>query len=228
MHSPVRSESDVFNWVVAIVVGTLAAVVLGVLTEPEYGGILAAGLLGVGIGLVWHGARGSLPGSMRVASGEGAHRILVVANETVGGEALLGEIRNRSSGRGNAEVLVVSPALTRSRLQYLASDTDAARSEAGRRLRRSLETIRAAGLRADGAVGDEDPVVAVEDALRAYGADELIVSTHPPERSRWLERGVIEQLRHRFELPLTHVVVEGAGPRAGEASEHPERYANRP
>jgi len=57
-------------------------------------------------------------------------------------------------------------------------------------------------------VGDADPLQAIEDALRAFGADEVIVSTHPPGRSNWLERDVIARARERFDLPITHVVVD--------------------
>jgi GABA permease len=68
--------------------------------------------------------------------------------------------------------------------------------------------MRAAGLDAGGEIGDGDPVQAIEDALRTFRPDELIVSTHPPGRSLWLERAVIERARERFDLPLTHVVVD--------------------
>ena len=48
----------------------------------------------------------------------------------------------------------------------------------------------------------------MEDALRTFGADEIIISTHPPGRSNWLERGVVEKARERFPVPITHVVVD--------------------
>jgi GABA permease len=67
--------------------------------------------------------------------------------------------------------------------------------------------MRDAGVEADGEVGDGDPLQAIEDALRTFRPDELIVSTHPPGRSHWLERGVVEKARERFALPVTHVTV---------------------
>jgi hypothetical protein len=36
----------------------------------------------------------------------------------------------------------------------------------------------------------------------------MIISTHPPERSRWLERGVVERARRDIDLPITHVIVD--------------------
>ncbi len=134
-------------------------------------------------------------------------RILVVANETVGGGALLDEIRNRSKGR-DTEILVITPALVGSAVKAWASDVDAAIESARGRQADSVRAIQALGLRARGEVGDSDPNVAIEDALREFPADEVIISTHPPDRSRWLERGVVDRAREEVELPITHVVVD--------------------
>jgi hypothetical protein len=41
-----------------------------------------------------------------------------------------------------------------------------------------------------------------------FQADEIVISTHPPERSHWLERGVVERARDEIDLPVTHVVVD--------------------
>ncbi len=68
--------------------------------------------------------------------------------------------------------------------------------------------IERLGLRAKGEIGDSDPNTAIEDALRAFPADEIVISTHPPERSHWLERGVVERAREEIDLPVTHVVVD--------------------
>jgi hypothetical protein len=133
-------------------------------------------------------------------------RILVVANETVAGRELLEELRRLTAG-GETDVLVVAPALN-SRLRYLFADVDEAREQAEQRLTRSLELLRASGVAARGAVGDSDPVQAIDDALREFGADEIVISTHPPERSNWLEKKTVERARQRFDLPITHVVVD--------------------
>jgi GABA permease len=219
MHSPFRSESDVFRGVLLVAIGAAVAVLVGVLTDPAVGGIVAAGLLGLAIGATLRAGRGSLPAETTIAPRDrGAYRMLVLANQTVEGEELLGEIRDRAVGRDAVELLVVVPALTRSRLESITSDTDSARLEASERLEHSLKALRAVGLDARGSVGDEDPVQAARDALGEFGADEVIVSTHPPSRSLWLERGVVEQLRGEFELPLTHVVVRGAEPGSTDAA----------
>jgi GABA permease len=137
---------------------------------------------------------------------EGERRILVVANETVGGGELLDEIRRRSEGV-NERVLVVVPALN-TPLKHWTSDEDDARDAAQRRLEASLAAMRANGIDARGEVGDSDPLQAIEDAVRTFAPDELIISTHPPDRSHWLERNVVGGARERFALPVTHVVVD--------------------
>jgi hypothetical protein len=209
MHYPLRSEADAFRLVVIVVIGASAVVAVALLTEPAIGAILAAALLGLGVGLAWSRARGSEPHLTEIATApaDGRHRILVVANETVGGRALLGEIRNRARGR-DCEILVVTPALTTSQLQYWTSDVDKALAEAERRREHSVEAIQSAGLRVGSEVGDCDPNAAIESALLRFPADELIISTHPPERSRWLERGVVDRARRDVNLPITHVIVD--------------------
>jgi len=209
MHWTLRSETDAFRLVVIIGIGAGAVIALALLTEPAAGAILAAALLGLGVGFAWRGARGSEPHLTEVATApaDGRHRILVVANETVGGRALLGEIQNRARGRA-CEILVVTPALTRSQLQHWTSDVDQALAEAERRRQHSVQAIESVGLRVNSEVGDSDPNMAIESALLRFPADELIISTHPPERSRWLERGVVEKARRDIELPITHVIVD--------------------
>jgi hypothetical protein len=93
-------------------------------------------------------------------------------------------------------------------LKHWASDEDGARAAAQERLNRSLERLRAAGVDAKGEVGDAEPVQAMEDALRLFGADEIIISTHPEGRSHWLEKGIVDAARERFAVPITHVVVD--------------------
>jgi hypothetical protein len=137
---------------------------------------------------------------------EGERRILVIANETVGGHTLRSLILERSLDV-QEQVLVVTPALN-SPLKHWTSDEDGARAAAQDRLDASLARLADAGVQARGEVGDGDPVQAIEDALRTFGADEIIISTHPEGRSNWLERGVVENARQRFAVPIRHVVVD--------------------
>jgi hypothetical protein len=218
MHSPVRSENDVFRGAVIIGVATVVAIAVGALTSVAAGLVVAGVLVIVGVLLLLRQARGSLPGDIDLApTASGTHRILVVANETIERQALLDEIIGRCEGRERAEILLVCPALARTRLQHLASDIDDARGEAGQRLERSLVALRQRGVDATGIVGDDDPVAAAVDALAYFGADEVIVSTHAPERSRWLERGAVEQIRAAVDVPVLHVAGDDATSRIAAA-----------
>jgi hypothetical protein len=107
----------------------------------------------------------------------------------------------------NERILVVCPALN-SQVRHWASDEDAARAAAQERLDASLARLQSEGIQARGEVGDGDPLQAMEDALRTFGADEIVISTHPEGRSNWLERNVVGSARDRFEVPITHVVVD--------------------
>lgn len=131
-------------------------------------------------------------------------RVLVIANETADGPALRQELLERAR-RGPIQVFVVCPALN-SRLRHWLSDEDGARSHAERRLADSLSALAREGIATDGVVGDADPVVALSDGLRMFAANEVIVSTHPPGRSNWLERDVVNRARAISPVPVTHVV----------------------
>lgn len=209
MHNPLRSEAEMFRVVVIVGIAAAPVIALGLIVGPEWGVIALAVELAFGVGFMWRALRGSEPHTASVASSDDdVRRILVVANETVTGRALLAEIRSRSGDRPS-EVMVVVPALPATRLEHLAHDVDATLAEARERLDASLRAMEAAGIDARGEVGDHhDPNVAIEDALRAFPADELIISTHPPERSKWLERGVVERARSEIPLPVSHVVVD--------------------
>ncbi len=214
MHNPLRSEADAFRWVVVIGIAAASVIALTLLTRPVIGVVWAALLIGFGIGVGYRAARGSLPGDVALTKGgDGKFRLLVVANETVQGEALLNEIRDRCHGR-KAEVMVVTPALAASRADHWASDIDKAIELARQRMELSLIEIRQLGLKAKGEIGDSDPNMAIEDALRVFSADEIVISTHPPERSRWLEHGVVDKAKERIDLPITHVVVDLSADRA--------------
>jgi len=208
MHNPLRSEADAFRWVVVIGLGAVSTIVLTLLTRPAIGVVWAAALIGFGVGFAYRGARGSMPRNVAVTrGGDGKFRLLVVANETVQGEALLDEIRERCRDRP-CEILVVTPALPTSRAAHWASDSDEATELARQRMELSLIAIRELGLKAKGEIGDADPNLAIEDALRLFLADEILISTHPPQRSRWLEHGVVDRAREQIDLPIGHVVVD--------------------
>ena len=217
MKNPIRTEAEAFSFVLvaaALAVAVALAAVLGGTWVAV--GVFLALALGVTVGLymksepkvrepaVWERGRG------------GRRRILVVANETVAGRALRDEIVHRAR-TGEAEVLVVCPALN-TRLRHWTSDEDRARREANERLSASLAALEGEGISARGEIGDDDPLQAMDDALRTFGADEIIISTHPPGRSNWLEKDLIARARDSYECPIAHVVVDLEHERAKAAA----------
>lgn len=133
--------------------------------------------------------------------------ILVIANETCASAGIVDEVSYRA-GPG-ARVVVVAPALASSRLEHwLSSDMERRRAEARARLDASVVAFAEAGLAAEGSLGDADPLQALDDALRVHDPDEVVISTHPHQRSGWLERQVVRRARERYDVPITHVVVD--------------------
>jgi nucleotide-binding universal stress UspA family protein len=208
MINPLRSEAEAYRFVL-LTVGYFAAIVIAALAIGPWAGVVVFTALTVAGVVYVVRARRAEPPRQTVPSRRGredVRRILVIANETVGGERLREEIKRRSEGYAE-QVLVVCPALN-SPLRHWASDEDGARAQAQDRLNTSLTRLRELGIDAKGEVGDGEPLQAMEDALRLFGADEIIISTHPEGRSHWLERGIVEAARERFECPITHVVVD--------------------
>jgi len=207
MGNPFRSEAEAFRFLLGAVVYFAAIAIAGVINA--WAGLGVFIILTVGVAWWWWHTR-QHPVPRQVAptrhSAPGERRLLVVANETVGGADLLNRIRELSAG-ANTEVLVVTPALN-TKLRHLASDEDPARAQAQERLERSLQRLEQEGIEARGEVGDGDPLQAIEDALRTFGADQILISTHPEGRSHWLERGVVTGARERFAVPIQHVVVD--------------------
>jgi len=205
--NPFRSEASAFRFLF-LTIGSAAAIAIAANAGGKWAALAVLGVLALAA-FVWVARRREAEGPREIEiqhGEEGERRILVVANETVGGSRLFDEIRTRSEGY-REQVLVLCPALN-SALRHWVSDEDGAREQARGRLDASLARLEEAGIDARGEIGDADPLQAIEDALRTFGADEIIISTHPPERSNWLERGVVTKARERFPVPITHVIGE--------------------
>jgi hypothetical protein len=205
--NPLRSEAEAYRFV-WLTIGYFGLIVAGALINKWLG--LAVFIVLSAIVLYFYLSRTErwtrVLAPTRSRTPENERRILVIANETVGGQTLRETIRHRSEG-WRAEVLVVTPALN-TPLKHWVSDDDEARDAAQQRLHRSLARLNEAGIEARGEIGDGEPLQAIEDALRTFGADEIIISTHPEGRSNWLEKGVVSGARERFAVPITHVVVD--------------------
>jgi hypothetical protein len=206
VKNPVKDEASAFQ-VVLLTLGGAVLVVVAAWISTWLGVVVFLALLAAALWAIRGGMR-QRPSQTHVVRDETgpSRRILVVANETVAGHEL-SELLGQKAGGGREDVLLVCPALN-SKLRTWTSDEDGARAAAQSRLDTSLARLAELGIKARGEIGDGDPLQAIEDSLREFPADEIVVSTHPPGRSHWLEQGVVENARSRYDVPVTHVVVD--------------------
>jgi len=206
MRNPFKSEADAFR-LVLLALAYFGLIVVAAAINRWVGLVVFVVLTVVAV--LWIVRARREPPERTVPlrrSAPGERRILVIANETVGGETLRDEIRRRAENY-DERVRVICPTLL-SRVRFIASDEDGARAQAQERLEHSVSRLREVGVNCEGEVGEADPLQAIADALRTFGADEIIISTHPEGRSLWLERGIVQAARQRFDVPITHVVVD--------------------
>jgi hypothetical protein len=137
-------------------------------------------------------------------------RLLVITTSAADETGLREEVREHAGGE-EVEIHVVAPAAELSRLQWLASDEDEARTEAEKVARETSKAVGETGKVEEAEIGDPNPVQAIEDALRTFPADELIIVTRSGEDASWLEQGSLEEARERFQLPITHLVLSRTG-----------------
>jgi hypothetical protein len=219
MRLPIpQSEPDAFRLVyglafvvgICLLVGYLAGAIAGI-------ALFTAIALG---GFAWAAKRGERPTRLHEAELAGhragaGHRILVVANEALTGDALRDEILLR---RERHPVLDVLAPVLQSRTHYVTTDIDRETEDARRRLRETLAWARTHGFEATGEVGDPiDPLAGLADELRRYDVDEVIIATHRPERANWVEAALVTALRTQLNAPLTHIVIDDAGAQGGSS-----------
>jgi hypothetical protein len=133
-------------------------------------------------------------------------RILAVVSEPVSAEALKSAIGEDEAA--GAEVLVVAPALT-SKRRFLLADPDPGIERAEEVQEETVERLGEEGVDAAGDTGESDPLLAIQDALQTFEADEIVLFTHSGGDANWLEEGLVDEAKERFEPPVRHLVVEG-------------------
>jgi hypothetical protein len=131
-------------------------------------------------------------------------KILALVSEPVSADALRSAV-----GTDDAEVLVVAPALN-TRTRFFLADPDPAIERAEAVQEETVERMYEGGIvAAADTAGEEDPLLALQDALATYDADEIVLFTHPEGDANWQEEGVVEQAREKFApKPVSHIVVE--------------------
>src|SRR5436190_2801891 len=132
-------------------------------------------------------------------------RVLVLTSEPVDAALLRAALGGDAR---DAEVLVVSPALQDSPLRFWMSDVDQAIARAREVEEETVERLDEAGVDAAGDTGESDPLLAVQDALQTFPADEIVLFTHPGGDRNWLEEGLVDEAKERFEPPVRHMLVE--------------------
>jgi hypothetical protein len=133
-------------------------------------------------------------------------KILAVVSEPVSADALKNLIGEQDAR--DAEVLVVAPAL-QSKRRFLLADPDPAIDRAEQVQEETVERLGEEGVDAAGDTGESDPLLAIQDALQTFEADEIVLFTHPGGSENWLEEGLVDEAKERFEPPVRHLVVEG-------------------
>jgi hypothetical protein len=141
---------------------------------------------------------------------ESSKRFLVLAPIAVDGSALRDEIEHRADGEPVA-VHLVAPAAPDSKLKATLGDVDEAIADADTRLNEVLAGLRSDRVAASGVVGDADPLIATEDALGGFPADEILIVTNPESEAEWFEGDLFGRAAERFEPPVTHVELTSGG-----------------
>ena len=135
--------------------------------------------------------------------------LLVVANETVTGGGLIDAVKRKAEEQDVELVTVLAPVSTPEAGYVVYEDTR--RAAAGRRLDRTLAQLREAGIPAHGLVLETDPESAVKDAFGMLDPPptDIIVSTHPIQKSGWLRKNVVDRIKNAVgDVPVEHVVVD--------------------
>jgi hypothetical protein len=138
-------------------------------------------------------------------------RLLIATGEAAADAAELPPLV-RTLVEGASQIFVITPILV-SRLRWLASDTDRARYEADERLRVVLGQVEALapGAETRAQVGDETPLTAFDDAIRAFRPDHILLALRSADHGAWQEHGLIDALRSTFHIPITVFEIDRAG-----------------
>lgn len=145
------------------------------------------------------------------------HKVLLVADELFRGRDLARELQNHLDlDAETVDVMVVSPAISHSTLDQELGNVDKALPEAGDRMVAIVEELNEAGFHARGMIGDADPLVAIDDGLAEYPADEIIAVVHTESEKEPAERNIWNRLSTDFHQPVT--MIEVTRPASGAIS----------
>lgn len=202
MRNPLQDEDAAFR----LVLGALAyfgLIVVAAWIAPWFGFAVFV-LASIGAGLLVRGRSRepvlSAGTETLLAAVEDTRRILVVANDTLGGVRLRDALRLLADA-SHEDVLLACPVPP-------GTAADAAEASA-ERLQRAVEALRQDGVNARGAIFASEPPAALAEALRTFQPDEVVISTSS-EAAAWLDDGVLETVRARFGGTVTHLTDDGS------------------
>jgi hypothetical protein len=132
-------------------------------------------------------------------------KILALVSEPISADALRSAIGQEAAD--DAEVLVVAPALN-TRTHFLLADPDPAIERADAVQQETVERLDEEGIDAAGGTGEEDPLLALQDAMVTFEADEIVLFTHAGGSQNWQEEGLVDEAEKRFSVPVRHLTVE--------------------
>ena len=225
MRVPFKTETDAFR--VAAALGLLlgVSIIVGVLSSAPYGVVVFAA--GCAAGLVFelsgretvdHALRDAASAPHPPGPAPSKRHVLVVAERALAGEELRRQLQPEPEVA--VELDVLSPVMA-SRAHHWAGDIDRERKQARVRLEASLAWAMQHGFAAKGEVGDPDAMVAIEDELRYFGADEVIIVTHPSERTSWLANRMLSHLKNQLDVPVREIVMDEEHDRSSTQSTEP-------
>jgi hypothetical protein len=131
-------------------------------------------------------------------------KLLVLASDPVGAE----DVRRAMPGDediGDAEVLVVAPAVNESPLRFWMSDSDDAIAAARTAADETAGELKSEGARAGATTGESEPLLALQDALAAFPADRVLVFVREGDEARYREDDIVGEAQRRFGVPVTEV-----------------------
>jgi len=130
-------------------------------------------------------------------------KILALVAEPISGDALRSALGESAD---DAEVKVVAPALD-SKTRFWTSDSDAAIARADEVQQETVERLAEDDVDALGDTGESDPLLALQDALATFPAEEIVICTHPEGERNWAEEDLLEQAQGRFSVPVRQIEV---------------------
>ena len=187
MQNPLRSEAEAFRFLVVVIAGAIVIVVAAYINL--WVGVAAAVLVigGVVAWMMRSGPQAAPAPKLTSSTPDGTQRVLLIAPP--GTPTVAARIAD-----GVTEVLVVVPALA-STVESLTGAVDDRRAEAVATAEALAGELTRSGLRASGVVGADEPVQAADDALRTFGADEIVFVG--------ADETLLAHARERFAVPVS-------------------------